>query len=299
MTQYSAFPLRGGPAWPGVNTRGGQLDDGSGQLTDSSKNVMINQADVLSKRKGFTRGMDEQFIGAVCGLHRYTDECGIEYLLVADESEINIRTPFDIPVFEVSDAYPNDGFSGTTSSVDLSRWSDPSLGHRHLSSSLSLRSGVTDPEPMEWFKEATSTSYKVETKYSFPNDASVETVELFIKSSTSSGNGSLRLRIQNNGGVVTAALTFIDSAGTETELESGALIQGVTVRAGDVTDFSYDSGTKKASARVFIDGNGTPVELSGILTTVQDADLGQKTLLRLNSSGASGVGLEEVSSEPI
>ena len=101
MTQHNAFPLRGGKAWPGVNTLGGKLDDGSGQLTDSSKNVMINTADILAKRKGFTRGLDEQFVGAVCGLHKYTDECGLEYLLVADEAQINIRTPFFIPVFRV------------------------------------------------------------------------------------------------------------------------------------------------------------------------------------------------------
>lgn len=296
MTQYQGFPLRGGKAWPGTNSLGGALDDGSGQLTDQSKNVQINEADILAKRKGFIRGVDEQFVGAVCGLHRYTDDCGIEYLLVADENAINIRTPFAIPVFEVSDAYPNDGFSGTTTSVDLSRWSDPSLGHRHLASSLALRAGVLSPQPMEWFKEAASSSYKMETKYSLPNESTTETVDLHLKAASSDGKGSVRLRLQNSGGSLTVSLSFIDSVGTVTELATGSPL-GSTI-AGDVTNFSYNASTRVASATVFIDGSGSPTELEGTLTAVQDADLGQKSLVGLSADSTSNVGLEEISSEP-
>ena len=299
MTTHNAFPLRGGKAWPGINTLGGKLDDGSGQLTDASKNVMINTADLLAKRKGFTRGMDEQFVGAVCGLHKYTDECGIEYLLVADENQINIRTPFFIPVFTVSDSYPNDGFSGTTSSVDLSRWADASLGYRHVASTLNLRAGVLAPLPLEWFKEATSSSYKVATKVSFPNDVTTETVDHYIKAGAADGKGSLRLRVENSGGAVTVTLAFIDVLGVATELEQLALIPTGTSLDCDVTDFSYDASTRKVAAEVFISGNGTPAQPSATLTAIQDVDLGQKTLVALSASGTSTAGLDEISSEPI
>ncbi len=297
MTQHNAFPLRGGPAWPGSNFLGGTLDDGSGQLTDRSKNVQINTADVMEKRKGFTRGLDEQFVGAVCGLHRYTDECGIEYLLVADESQIHIRAPFAIPVFQVSDAYPNDGFSGTTASVDLSRWRDPSLGHRHLVSSLALRVGVIAPQPLVWFKEATSQSYKVASKYKFPNTASTETVDYFIKSTNDDGKGSLRLRVENVGGAIGVALSFINLSGTVLELDAGSLAP--TGLAGDLTDFSYNAATRRVKVAIFVDGTGNPVEFDVTLTTVQDADLGQKTMLGLSATAASNVGVEEISSEPV
>lgn len=299
MTQHNAFPLRGGKAWPGVNTLGGKLDDGSGQLTDQSKNVMINTADILAKRKGFTRGLDEQFSGAVCGLHKYTDECGVEYLLVADEAQINIRTPFFIPVFTVSDAYPNDGFSGTTTAVDLTRWSDPSLGYLHAASTLNLRSGVLTPEPLEWFKEATSSSYQVSGKVSFPKDSVTETVDFFIKANASDGKGSLRLRLLNSGGVVTATVSFVNALGVAVELSTGALIPTGTSIDCDVTSFSYDASTKQVKSAVFIDGNGTPLTASETLTTIQDVDLGQKTMVAVSASGSTAAGVEEISSEPI
>jgi hypothetical protein len=127
----------------------------------------------------------------------------------------------------------------------------------------------------------------------------METVDYYIKAGAADGKGSLRLRIANNGGVVTATLAFVTVLGVATELESLALIQSGTSLDCDVTDFRYDAATKKASAIVFIDGNGNPAAPSGTLTTVQDADLGQKTLVAISASGATTAGLDEISSEPI
>ena len=68
MTKWQEFPLRPqGRPWAGINTRSGKLDDGSGMMTDSSVNCIINEADKLEKRKGMIRGLDERFAGAVCG----------------------------------------------------------------------------------------------------------------------------------------------------------------------------------------------------------------------------------------
>jgi hypothetical protein len=127
----------------------------------------------------------------------------------------------------------------------------------------------------------------------------METVFFYLKANASDGKGSLRLRVANNGGVVTATVDFIDSVGTVTELGTAALIQSGTSLNCDVTDFSYNATTKKVAAEVFIAGNGAPATLSATISTVQDADLGQKTMVALSASAASAAGLDEISSEPI
>ena len=120
MTKHQEFPLRPqGSPWPGLNTKGGVLDPGQGFLEDGSKNQIINEADVLSKRLGFVRGLDERFDGVVCGLFRYTSGCGVEYLIVSDEDGIKVRTPFSIPEFLGSDSIPFDDFE----TLDTTRWS--------------------------------------------------------------------------------------------------------------------------------------------------------------------------------
>jgi hypothetical protein len=59
MTTWQEFPLRpAGRPWPGLNTRGGALDNGTGQLDDGSFGMIINEADILEKRKGLVRGLN-------------------------------------------------------------------------------------------------------------------------------------------------------------------------------------------------------------------------------------------------
>lgn len=174
MTKFMPMDLRPqGQPWPGLNTRGGFLSNGTGQLADGSFNGVIERGDVLRKRRGMIRGLDERFIGVVCGLFKYTDECGVEYLLVADQEGIKIREPFEIPIFEVSDAYPNDSFN-VSGDPDPLLWRNTSrytvtndslvlLG----SAAPSLAAQVPSSSLMRWFKDAANPSYQVQVQYEF------------------------------------------------------------------------------------------------------------------------------------
>lgn len=174
MTKFQPLDLRPqGQAWPGLNTRGGFLSNGTGQLADGSFNGVIERADVIRKRRGLIRGLDERFVGVVCGLFKYTDECGIEYLIVADQEGIKIREPFEIPVFETSDAYPNDSFnvSGAPSALDWRNTSRYTVTNDSLvlasSAVASAAAQVSSASMMRWFKDAANPSYQVQVQYEF------------------------------------------------------------------------------------------------------------------------------------
>jgi hypothetical protein len=288
MTDHNHFPVRGGAAWPGTNTLSGKLDDGSGQLTLNSKNVMINTADTLAKRKGFVRGLDERFSGPVCGLHRYTSECGIEYLLVADETGIFVRTPFAVPFFTTSDAYPNDDFPGTTNTPNMTWWRDPSIGYKHTNGILRIKAG--QPNPLVWFKDATSTSYQLIVDFVIDESESTGGVKIFLKSSSDSGmSGSLFLDIAISGTNLIGTINFrnvVDSA-----VATGTVVRTRTGRAF----VRYDASTRRVSAEVFTSGN--PLELEATLTAVQDAELGQQSMLQIVGSGVTGI--DTISGAPL
>lgn len=173
MTKWNELPQRPhGQAWPGLNTRGGFLSKGIGELADGSFNAVIERGDVMRKRRGLVRGLDERFPGVVCGLFRYTSECNVEYLLVADEEGIKIRTPFEVPVFETSDAYPNDSFA-TTGDPDPLLWRN-TTPYTQVNDTLALNTSVpgTDNQVassrhMRWFKNASNPSYQVRAQYAF------------------------------------------------------------------------------------------------------------------------------------
>lgn len=182
MTKWQEFPLRPqGQPWPGLNTRGGLLDPGTGQLEDGSFNQIINESDLLEKRHGFVRGLNERFDGVVCGLFKYTDECGREYVLVADQGGIKIRQPFDIPTFVGADSFPGDDFED---GLSAERWRN--LGdYEVVSGSLRLKStAATSPNQtspssrhLVWFKEAAAPSYFVEVNYAF-DTAQADTTQI-------------------------------------------------------------------------------------------------------------------------
>lgn len=287
MTQHNQFPLRGGPGWPGTNTLGGKLDDGTGQLTLNSKNVMVNVGDTLAKRPGFVRGLDERFSGAVCGLHHYTSECGIEYLLVADESGISVRTPFAVPVFTVSDAYPNDDFPGTTNIPNKTWWRDPSLGYQHVDGNLRIKAG--QPNPLVWFKDATNKSYKATVDFVLDPNETNDSVKVFIKARSDDGDGSLALTVSTSGANTAVGLDYVN--GTTVVLGSGTITRTDTGRM----ILSYDATTKKVSAEVFTVGQ--PLQLEATLTAVQEADLGQQSMLQITGAGVTGV--DTILGEPL
>lgn len=199
MTKFQALDLRPqGQAWPGLNTRGGFLSNGTGQIADGSTNGVIERGDVLKKRRGFIRGLDERFVGVVCGLFKYTDECGVEYLLVADEEGIKIREPFEIPVFTVSDAYPNDTFS-SVGAPDPMLWRNTSRYTQTAdtlillgSAAPSLAAQVPASSSMRWFKDAANPSYQVQVQYEFDGSlATRQRVSVALRGSGDLATGAL------------------------------------------------------------------------------------------------------------
>lgn len=278
MTRWQEFPLRPqGSPWPGLNTRGGKLDPGTGQLEDGSFNAIINESDLLTKRRGFIRGLDERFTGPVCGLFRYTDNCGIEYLVVADSEGIFVRTPFDIPTFLGSDSLPNDDFD--QSEVNTDRWSN-TVNYRTFLGSLAVAllalqidaSTVPAARFMQWFKAAAITSYQVEIQYALVAAGGVQNVCVVIKrlgdtyllANVNIGNGLYRAVMQLVQAGVVTTLASVD-------LEGAELAQGF-LRLG------YDAETRKATCRVIPSG-GPQETLTATLSEAQDNNLGQNSAI--------------------
>jgi hypothetical protein len=284
MSHHIEFPMRPhDQVWPGLSTRTGFLDPGAGLLDDGSVNMMINRGDVLEKRKGFVRGLDEHFNGVVCGLFKYTSTCGIEYLLVADQSGIHIRQPFDVPVFEHSDAYPFDSFhtDGPPSSYywrNIDRYTC-------VDDELSVRAGAVvsdDPlatgDVMYWFKDATNLSYQVRVEYSFDENINTEQrIVVLIKGVGDLSAGSyLMAQVKFATGTYSYQLYHFDGS-TLTELGTDGIVGSVTTPTGFLT-LSYErdvtAGTFTARATVVPFGGNQSI-ISGAINAVQDASLGQ------------------------
>lgn len=283
MTKWQEFPLRPqGRPWVGINTRGGKLDDGTGQMEESSINTIINNGDRLEKRKGLIRGIDERFSGSVCGLHKYTDQCGLEWLLVVDEGGVSIRQPFDIPTFRASDAYPSDSFQ-FDGNVDPNFWTNTDI-YIQSGGSLVLRGG-TNGGDMRWFKDASNFSYQLTAEYALNGDS---TIVLVIKQAA--GTARIEGRLTNLSGTVTAEMAWIDINGAETLLGS---VEVGTELAGTATlayakNFQDDTFT----LQFFIqDSEGTEVFVQDFdtINALDDADLGQGTSVRIERVLTSSV----------
>jgi len=295
VTKWQEFPIRPqGRPWSGINTRSGKLDDGTGQMTDSSVNVIINQADKLAKRKGFVRGLDERFAGPVCGLHKYTGNCGIEYLLVADQAGISIRQPFFIPTFTSSDAYPSDSFQDD-GPVNKYYWSN--IGkYEQGDGLLVLASSWLNGGDMAWFKLASNFSYQLEFEYAA--DGECELVGI-IKSGTTA---RIEARVISDGVTVTGELVWTDSLGVETSL--GTVGLGTTSFTGKVT-MSYQRDQVSDQYIVTMDAQPTNEGLQRVqdfetLTALDDADFGQTTALRIERTLATAMpGIELVQGDPL
>lgn len=284
MTRHVEIPLRPHAVpWPGLATRTGFLDPGVGILDDGSVNMMINRGDVLEKRKGFVRGLDEQFSGVVCGLFKYTDVCGVEHLLVADESSISIRQPFAVPIFENSDAYPFDSFAedGTPNSYywrNIDRYT-VSLDE------LRMRAGVAESttimatsDIMRWFKAATNLSYQVRVEYKFdPDVLTTQQVAVVIKGNGDLSTGSYLLgQIVFGPGAYSMSLQHFDGT-LITELGSSGVVGSTTNPRGFFTmSYSRDiaAGIFRPKVTVIPRG-GNQAALRGTINAVQDASLGQ------------------------
>lgn len=285
MTNWEGVPLRPqGQNWPGLNTRGGRLSRGVGQLEDGSINQIINEGDTLEKRKGIVRGLNERFDGVVCGLFKYTDDCGIEWLLVADEAGIFIRQPFVIPTFTQSDAYPFDSFS--EAAVDSENWRNTSR-YETVDDELVEVFGVSpitgvrvpDANVMRWFKEATNKSYQTRIEYRFEDQPAEQHKTIVMKGTGDLSAGAFLQGelVFDNRGTYSINIYHRDSTGTTTSILNRDL---VGQPSGFFTlKYVRDEGANAfvASVEVFPTG-GTPVIAAApTFNTIQDADFGQVT----------------------
>lgn len=296
MTQWQEFPLRPqGRVWPGLNTRGGALDNGTGQLEEGSVGQIISEGDILAKRKGLVRGLNEQFTGVVCGLFKYTDDCGREWLLVADEDAISIRQPFVIPVFTQSDAYPFDSFA-TPPPPDLPIAPISTINWRNTANYIArndklvlvpgaaVMAGlrIQPAEWLRWFKDATNLSYQTRIEYEFEDLSTEQHQAVLIK-----GNGDLLAGaylqaeiLFSNAGVYEAQLLHRTSAGDLKQLSVVPIIGSLTPPNGFLTlkytrDLTASSGQQFIPSLEVLPNGGILTTAVGSLSAVEDADLGQ------------------------
>jgi len=279
VTKWQEFPIRPqGRPWVGINTRQGKLDDGSGQMVDSSINCIINNSDKLEKRKGLIRGIDERFAGAVCGLHKYTDECGREWLLVADQAGFSIRQPFSIPSFRASDAYPSDSFQAD-GPVDPNRWNNRTT-YTQLDGSLQLVPGMLVGDDLLWFKLASNFSYQLE--WNFVYEATSRTVAIIKASLTTPAR--LEGRISTDDGF---QLVWIDVAGVETVLGFVDPLALPPASGNAVLSYTRDTVNNNYVATLdveLLDLAAFRIQNLGTLNAVNDQGFGQATGVRLERS---------------
>lgn len=281
-----------GQSWPGLKTRTGRIMRIPGEMSDCT-NALINRGDVLSKRKGLVRGFDEQFDGPVCGLFVYTDSCGQEYVLVADNADVKIRTPFTLPVFTVADCYPSDGFDGENGdAVDAEVWRN-GQGYEIQSNALVQVAGALPDDDsaaaallgaMTWFKEACSTRYEVQTQYSFSSPCTAKQKHIIVlrESETTGAAIFATLEFCTSPAVYRARIFHKRGSGQVVELQSQTSI------AGDPSGFmklSYDSTELTATLLLTVD-SGPSVELvTAPLTTVDDLDFGLLSSIGISFTG--------------
>ncbi len=302
MTKWTPQPLRPpGMTWPGLDTRGGRLDDGTAQLEDGSINVQINRRDILSKRSGFVRGLDEWFGTPVCGLFTYLDYCGNEFLLVAEQDGINIRQPFVLPQFLASDAYPNDNFDGS-GAINVSNWRNQ-LRYVRAGDSMAQAAGavaftgsrLADDLFMRWFKDAGSLSYRVTVDYVFDPVLLVDQrVSAIIRGS---GDLSLRAFLQADivfnpsSGLYQVQLFHRENDGTTYRALLTDDLDGITTSPRGTMTFSYERDAATSSfvpvVAVLPNLGSFRTLRAASLTTLQDVDLGLVSALALGqASGA-------------
>lgn len=270
-----------------MDTEGGKTDNGTGQLTENSVNVTINQMDTLEKRLGFIRGLSERFGSVVCGLHTYLDNCGSEWLVVVSDEGFSIRQPFAVPVFENDDAYPFDDFTtGTTLSEET--WRNTGL-YIATGGALQRATGAfAQPFPaadfLRWFKDAGSLAYSVTVQYEFTaSQAAQQAVSVSIK-----GLGDLltgrRLQadlLYQRDGVYRARLYAAGAAGTLTEIGPQLEVAGsLTSPTGFLTlryerSFTGPTATFTPIVEVTPTGGGLQRISAASLSELEDSELGQ------------------------
>lgn len=231
---------------------------------------------------------------------------------MADEESIKIRSPFVIPVFTVSDAYPFDSFEGS-GSLDADKWRNTERYERSSEGMVTVAGApffTSSRLPASfftiWFKDAANFSYQVRAEYAFDADSSVEQrVGIIIR-----GNGSLA-----SGAFIQADLILADGAlSVEIYHNNGSVVSRLFSSAVESplpthTGFFTLSYSRNPQAQTFIPSvqvvptGGTILNGSGpTLTFIQDADLGLKSAIALGAKGATipdGLRIEVVDGGPV
>tara|TARA_R110000803_G_scaffold48198_7_gene100094 strand:- start:2466 stop:3359 length:894 start_codon:yes stop_codon:yes gene_type:complete len=297
MTRWVPFPLRPiGQPWPGLNTRGGKLDPGQGYLEDGSINGIINEMDLLEKRKGMVRGLDERFTGVVCGLFKYTDECGNEYVVVADQDGIQVRQPFNIPSFLGSDSLMNDGFE----TLDTAVWNN-TTDYETFVGALQLVSLAAENDNtnvaldrlMVWFKDSVISSYQAEIQYDFVAGGSIQAATVAIKGSTSF---VLVANVSLSGADYTFNIQLVNVSTLARTTLASSVLTGAALADGFLR-LSYNAETFTVTGRAIPSG-GAQVTLTGVITELQDASLGSESSIGISSAGSQAQ-IEQVTSGAI
>jgi len=311
VTKWVEFPLRKpGEYWPGLSTRNGRLMRRIGELADCV-NINIQPFDTMAKRKGLVRAFDERFNGVVCGLFAYTDNCGNEYVLVADQSGFSIRSPSVLPSFVIADCYPFDNFA-TAGELDPLKWRNTG---RYVAAADVMQLAGSAPVVSEsvlqdslgactrWFKEACSSSYQTQISFSFdvaaaPRQRIVQVVRgVDDLSDFASIVAILELKV---GVDYTARLLYRSAQGVFTELERQAF--AVTDPADGTLRLSYNATTRVASVAVALGGGSEVVLTAGALSGVQDANLGLVSalgLMQVEAGSLPGLSVAVIDGGPV
>lgn len=292
MTRWTAFPLRQpGQSWSGIDSKGGKLDDGRALLNEDSINVQVNRKDLLEKRKGFIRALNERFGTVVCGLHSYTDNCGNEWLLVASDEEIAIRHPGVILPFTADDSYPTDNFS-TTLSTELWRNTEiyTATGDALLRTVGASTAPFDAPSYLRWFKDASAKSYRVQIQYAFtPATVGKQVVSIAIKGSGDLLTGAyLQADLEfTDGGAYLVKLYHV-TAGRQRQFQGQIDVAGSRITPEGFLLLGYNRvfTTPVAQYLAFVEvvpTGGALQELVGpTLTELQDRDLNQVSAIGCN-----------------
>jgi hypothetical protein len=291
VTKWTEFPLRKpGEYWPGLSTRNGRLMRRIGELADCV-NINIQPFDTMSKRKGIVRAFDERFSGVVCGLFAYTDNCGNEYMLIADQSGFSIRSPSVLPSFTIADCYPFDSFA-TAGAMNPVKWRNAA---RYVAASdvmeIAAGAGVVSESVLQdslaacarWFKDACSSSYQTKVTFSFDPAAAPRQrlVQVIRGVGDLSGFASIVAILELKVGVdYTLRLLYRSAQGVFKELARRSF--DVAVDATDGTlQLAYNASTRVPSASIAL-GTAAAVDLTPTaLLSVEDANLGLVSALGL------------------
>lgn len=265
-------------------------------------NVIINTQDILEKRKGFIRAFDERFGGVLCGIFKYTDEYGREKMIIAADGFWYIRSPYSVPTFTQSDAYPFDSFPDgdvAASEVNTDKWRDNVDRYQVFDDSLVLRTtsalGAEHADlsalAMRWFKEQSSRSYKVRIQYTFP-DATVNTsVFIVIKGQEDlSGNAILMVvldRLEDE--TLKMSLYERDAQGVMS-LVGNAVSLGTT----GYLQLEYNQQSRIAKATITPVGSALKSVSSEQFSELRDLDWGQNCGIGIAKKGTGDAPMIEV-----